>query len=155
MSSGRRQGGNRSSEPVAKRRRGARTRDSGSSSNGESSSVDRTQQPRQLLQQQQQRPISPVTVSSLPVVNPARHRLHLQAGSTMVAIPSRQSRPLDSDQIAPTSPQTTRRTASLHVNDQVAPDKPTDPSIVHQMSSLPKETFQLCSTDLSGMCMCG
>ena len=144
MSSGKRQA-SRPSEPATKRRRG-RTRDSGSSSNGESSS-DRPQQSRQALQQQQQqqqqqRPASPPTVTSLPAVNPASSR------PTPVAIPAWQSRSMDGgDQIAPTSPRTSRRTASLHVIDQVAPDKPMDPIMQHQVSSLPKESFKLCNTD--------
>jgi len=143
MSSGGRRQGNRPTEPVVKRRR-LRTRDSGSSSNGESSSVDRTQQSHPPLQQQQQqlRPGSPVAVTTPLVVNPTSSR------PTTVAISSRQSRLIDSDdQIAPTSPRASRRTTSVHVSDQVPLEKPMDPVMQHQVSTLPKESFKLCNSD--------
>ena len=45
------------------------------------------------------------------------------------------------DQIAPTSPKASRR--AVHVSEQID----MDPIIHHQVLSLPKEAFKLCSTD--------
>ena len=119
MSSGRRQA-TKQNEPLAKRRRTRRQ--------------PAVQQPQQQQQQQTQGSGLPPTVTSLP--------------SRPTAMPVRQSRSMDSgDQIAPTSPRSSRRTVSQHVSDQVAPDIPSDPIMQHQVSSLPKESFKLTNTD--------
>jgi len=67
--------------------------------------------------------------------------------STLPARPVRQ--PTDpGNQIAPTSPRSTRRTVS-HVSElQFAPDKPAvDPLLQQQLSSLTKASFHLCNSD--------
>ena len=134
--SGRKQGSGEQSEPLAKRTRmGTRKSQNGSSNNGETS--QQQQQPQQ--QQQLQRSLSPPTVTSLPVVNPASSR------PTAITVPSR--RPMDSgDQVAPKPPpsQASRRItmAGRHVSEQ-----PIDPIIHHEVSSLPKESFKLTNAD--------
>ena len=130
--SGRRQ----SSMPVTKRRR-VRGRESGSSSNGESSNVDRTQRQQPQLQQT----VSPSTVAPLPVVNPASSR------PAAVTVPSGRLMDNSGDQVAPASPKASRRIskATLHVSEQMP--EPMDPTIHHQVMSLPKEAFRLSNTD--------
>ena len=140
--SGRRQ----NSTSVTKRRK-VRGRESGSSSNGELSNADRTQRQQQQQQQQQQRQqlqqrqtVSPPTVAPLPVVNPASSR------PTAVSVPWR---PMDDggDQVSPASPITSRRItkANLHISEQMP--ESLDPTIHHQVISLPKEAFRLNNTD--------
>ena len=134
--SGRRQ----SSMPVSKRRR-VRGRESGSSSNGESSNADRTQR-QQQQQQPQQQTVSPATVTPLPVVNPASSR------PAAVSVPAGRLMPDNNgDQVAPTSPKSSRRVtkASLHISEQTPESM--DPTIHHQVMSLPKEAFKLSPTD--------
>ena len=132
--SGRRQ----SSMPVTKRRR-VRGRESGSSSNGESSNVDRTQ--RQQQQPQLQQAASSPTVAPLPVVNPASSR------PAAVTVPSGRLMDSSGDQVAPASPKASRRIskAPLYVSEQMP--EPMDPTIHHQVMTLPKEAFRLSNTD--------
>ena len=127
-------------EPTSKRRRTTSQRgDSGSSSNGESSTAD----VRTTQQQAQQRPSSPTTSSVGSRVAPSNPI------PTRTPLPARTIRQQTDpgDQIAPSSPKSTRRTL-CHVSElQVAPEKPLDPLLQQQLTTLPKESFKLCNSD--------
>jgi len=99
---------------------------------------------RTTPQPSQQRTLSPKTSSVDSRIAPSNP---MPTRATLPARPDRQSTD-PGDQIALTSPRSTRRTVS-HVSElQVAPGKTAvDPLLQQQLSSLPKESFCLCNSD--------